>query len=81
MMAQPSDTPTIPPNILCKLGEGVLCPIIQVINEAVKQFWLQYQPLGYITNGWSSDGLWVADKNPLSTAVQPVFSTPHCLFM
>lgn len=32
------------PNIICKLAEGVLCPIIQVINKAVKQYWPQHCP-------------------------------------
>lgn len=57
MMAQPSAAPTIPPNIICKLAEGVLCPIIQGINEAVKQYSPQYQPLGRTTKDWPSDRL------------------------
>lgn len=57
MMAQPSDAPIIPPNIICSLAEGVLSSIIQVINEAVTQFWHQYQPLGCTTNDWPSDEL------------------------
>lgn len=32
------------PNIICKLAEGVLCPIIQVINKSVKQHWPQHCP-------------------------------------
>ncbi|KAK4832384.1 hypothetical protein QYF61_022239 [Mycteria americana] len=33
--------------IISKLAEGVFCSIIQIINEAVRQYWSQYQPLGY----------------------------------
>jgi len=33
---------------ICKLPEDVLCPSMQVINEDVKQYWVQYQPLGLV---------------------------------
>lgn len=33
---------------VCKLAEGTLCPIIQITDEDVKQYWSQHQPLGYI---------------------------------
>ena len=33
--------------VICKLAEGALCPIIQIINEIVQQDQSQYRPLGY----------------------------------
>lgn len=32
---------------ICELAEGTLCPIVQVFNVHVKQYWPCYQPLGY----------------------------------
>lgn len=49
MAAQPCNASVIPDFVLSlKLTEGTLCPIIQVTDENVKQYWSQYQPLGYI---------------------------------
>lgn len=36
--------------VIWKTAESVLCPFIQVINEEVKEYWSQYQPLEYTTS-------------------------------
>ncbi|GAB0181886.1 cAMP-dependent protein kinase inhibitor alpha [Grus japonensis] len=28
--------------VICKLAEGTLCPIIQIVNEEIEQDWTQY---------------------------------------
>lgn len=33
--------------VICKLAGGTLCPIIQIVNEDVKQYWTQFCPLAY----------------------------------
>lgn len=52
--------------IVCKLAGGALSPIIYGINEEVKQFWTQYQFLGYTTTQWPPSPLYSARHNPLS---------------
>lgn len=32
--------------IICRLGEGVLCPSVPVISKGFNQHWFQYQSLG-----------------------------------
>lgn len=61
--------------VLChhKLAEGVLCPIIQVINEEVVWYWPQCT-----SSDWPLAGRCLIDDNPLNPAVQPVFSPPYC---
>lgn len=41
--------------ICVKLAEGMLCPIIQIINEDFKQDWTLYWPLGYTASHWQLD--------------------------
>ena len=62
--------------IICKLPEGAACPVIQVVDEDVKHFYHQCQSLGHTTGGWPPVGLCAAAENPISPAVQPVFSLP-----
>ena len=33
--------------VICKLAKGMLCPIIQITDEDVKQDWSQYYPLEF----------------------------------
>lgn len=63
--------------IICRLPEGALCPIIQGINEDVKLYWSQYQPLGYSSSDLSPAGLSATDHNPLCLTGQSVHHTLH----
>ncbi|KAK4832352.1 hypothetical protein QYF61_021881 [Mycteria americana] len=50
----------------------------QVMNEDVKQYCPQCQPLDYTNRNWPPAGLRATDHNPLSPIVQPVFSPLQC---
>lgn len=52
MAAQASGLSATPLNFVCILSEGTLYPIIQFINEQVKQDWTQYYPLGFTASHW-----------------------------
>lgn len=52
MAAQASGLSATPLNFVCKRSEGTLYPIIQFINEQVKQDWTQYYPLGFTASHW-----------------------------
>jgi len=65
--------------IICKLAEGVLCPIFQLINEDDKQYRPQRPSLGYTTGDWPLAGFRASNHNHLSPAVQQVFSSSHSL--
>ena len=67
--------------VFCKLAEVLLCLIVQIINEDVKQCWPWYRSLGYRASYWPPAGLHAADCNSLSPVVQPVFSVLHCSFI
>lgn len=54
--------------IICKVVEGVLCPIIQLINEVVKQYWTQYQWPEHNPSDWPAAGLCATAHNSLSFA-------------
>lgn len=58
---------------------SVLSVLIQVTNEDVAQYWSHNQPLDYPSIDRSPTGLHKDDHDPLSSAVQSVFNTPHCL--
>ena len=75
----PSGIRATPPSFVSthKLGEGALCPIIQVINKYAKWYWPQYWPLGYTTSNWPLDGLDATNYKPLSPSVL-AFSPPLC---
>lgn len=62
----------------CKLAEGVLCPIIQVIDEDIKECYLWCGPLAHTSRDLPPAGVFAADHNPSSLAVQAVFSPSHC---
>lgn len=67
--------------IACKLAESAFGPIVQIVKENDKWYWCQYQLLGYSTCDWHPDGLHTTDDNSLSPAIQPIFKSPHCLFI
>lgn len=70
--------PLLPFYIVCKPAKGVSCPIIQVPNEDVKQYWSHYPALGHTTGYRSLAGLCATDHNNLlSLSVQSVSSTPQ----
>lgn len=55
--------------IICKLAEGELCPVVQVIREDNELCWPQYQPLKYTVSAWALSGLHAPDHNSLSPTV------------
>lgn len=57
--------------ITCKLAEGMLCPIIQAINEDVKQCWSQYWLCGHTIMNSSSAGLRATCHNLLGHFYSP----------
>lgn len=63
-----------------QIALGAACPIIQVIDEHVKQHYPQCPSLRYITGDCSPAGCCNAYQNHLSS-VQPVFNPPHCPFI
>ena len=68
-------------DVVCKLAESTLCPIIQTFNEDVEQDWTQYLSLGHTTSHWPPTRLRAADQHHLGQAIQPDFnvcsSSPH----
>lgn len=74
MAAHPSGLSAALPSFGCKLPDSAICPIIMIISEDIKQHW----PLEYTNSDWLPAELYAANHNPLSPAVQPVFSLPHC---
>ena len=67
--------------VIYKFAEGTLCPIIQNINEDVKQDQTPYWPLGYTTSYWPPTRPCATDHHPLGPAFQPVFNPPHRLLI
>lgn len=69
------------PGTLTKLAEGALCPIIQVINEDVKQYWSQHQTQGCTTNDLLACrldlGLLIAFLHTLQFSQFPIHFTVH----
>ena len=61
--------------VICKLTEGALNPLIQVIAEDMKQGKPQYQPLGITTRDWS----WV--QPILDESILVVFLSFHFPFL
>lgn len=66
---------------VCEVAEGSLCPVVQVINEEVKQYWTQYQSLEYTTSYLPPTGLHATYLNLLDPAIKTVFNLHHCLFI
>lgn len=65
--------------IICKLAEGALSPIIQVINGDVKQCGPQYRPLERTTSDWSPIRVHASCCKCLIPTAQPIFSPLCCL--
>lgn len=64
----------IPFCVIRKVVEHMIWPIVQFINEDVKQDYTQYWPLEYTTNNWALITFCVADHHHhLSLVIQTVF--------
>ncbi|KAK4825916.1 hypothetical protein QYF61_003411 [Mycteria americana] len=66
--------------VVCKLTEGTLDPLIQIIDKDIKKKWPQYSALGNTTCDRPPTGFNSIHHNSLGLAIQPVFhpvkSTP-----
>lgn len=47
-----STTPTQFSIIICEDADSAICPIVQVINGDVKEYWTQYPPLEFTVSDW-----------------------------
>lgn len=63
---------------VCRLAEGALCPVTQVINKNAQEHCSRCEALGSISSEWPPGGLCGADEKPVSWAAEPVFSSPLC---
>ncbi|KAK4830419.1 hypothetical protein QYF61_011043 [Mycteria americana] len=59
--------------VVCKLTEGALDPVIQIIDKDIKQDWPQYWALGNTICDWLPTGFNSTHHNSLGLAIQPVF--------
>lgn len=57
----------------------MLCPIIQIINEDIKQDSTQHRSLMYTTSYWTPTRPCATGHYPLGPGVQRVLNPPHCL--
>ncbi|KAK4832105.1 hypothetical protein QYF61_020732 [Mycteria americana] len=60
--------------VICKLTEGALDPLIQIIDKGIKQDWPQHRALGNTTCDWPPTGFNSIHHNSLGPAIQPVFT-------
>lgn len=66
---------------ICKLLQGVLCSIVLVISDKVKQCWPQYWTLGYKTSDWPPAGLLAANPQHSQPGSSAAFSPACCPFI
>ncbi|KAK4823866.1 hypothetical protein QYF61_007622 [Mycteria americana] len=59
--------------VICKLTEGALDPLIQVIDKDIKQNWPQHRALGNTACDRPPTGFNSIHHNSLGLAIQPVF--------
>ncbi|KAK4806791.1 hypothetical protein QYF61_005587 [Mycteria americana] len=66
--------------VICKLTEGALDPLVQIIDKDIKQNWPQHRALGNTTCDWPPTGVNSVHHSSLGLAIQPVLypakSTP-----
>ncbi|KAK4827144.1 hypothetical protein QYF61_014738 [Mycteria americana] len=66
--------------VVCKLTEGALDPLVQIIDKDIKQNWPQYWSLGNTACDWPTTGFNSIHHHSLGPAIQPVLypakSTP-----
>ncbi|KAK4816766.1 hypothetical protein QYF61_022764 [Mycteria americana] len=60
--------------VICKLTEGALNPLIQIIDKDVKQNWPQHRALGNTACDRPPTGFKCIHHNSLGPAIQPVFN-------
>jgi len=65
--------------VICKLTEGALNSLIQIINKAVKEDGPQHQPLRNTTSDRSPAGFHSVHHYSLGPAIQPVFNSAKCV--
>lgn len=58
--------------LVCILAQEALCPIIQVVNEDVKEYQPQCQALWLFASDWRSGGLCPADHSLVGLAFEQV---------
>ncbi|KAK4807115.1 hypothetical protein QYF61_018456 [Mycteria americana] len=66
--------------VICKLTEGALDPLVQIIDKDIKQNWPQHRALGNTACDWPPSGFNSIHHHSLGPAIQPVLypakSTP-----
>ncbi|KAK4832559.1 hypothetical protein QYF61_024059 [Mycteria americana] len=60
-------------SVLCKLTEGALDPLVQIIDKDIKQDWPQHRALGNTTCDQLPTGVNSIHHHSLGLAIQPVF--------
>lgn len=65
---------------ICTVVEATLCPIIDIINEDAGTG-LSTDPWSTTTSYWSPNRPFSTHQHPLSSAIQTIFSPPHCLLI
>ncbi|KAK4827101.1 hypothetical protein QYF61_014203 [Mycteria americana] len=64
--------------VVCKLTEGALHPLIQIVDKDIKQNWPQHRALGNTTCDWPPTGFNSIHHNSLGLAIRPVFYPAKC---
>ncbi|KAK4813930.1 hypothetical protein QYF61_003000 [Mycteria americana] len=64
--------------VICKLTEGALDPLVQIIDKDIKQDWPQHRALGNSTCDRPPTGVNSIHHNSLGPAVQPVLYPVKC---
>lgn len=64
--------------VTCKPAEGALCPLSQLLHEAVDQDWHQHGPSGCSAHYWPPTWLCCTDPHPVGSAFSR-FSALPCL--
>ena len=72
--------------LVCELHHSAWCHLqtcwgcsqsYHVIDEDIKQYWIQYGPLRDTTCHWSPFGHWAIDHYPLDVTIQPIPYPPN----
>ncbi|KAK4824040.1 hypothetical protein QYF61_009631 [Mycteria americana] len=58
--------------VICKLTEGALDPVVQIIDKDIKQNWPQHRALGNTACDWPPTGVNSIHHHSLGPAIQPV---------
>ncbi|KAK4831815.1 hypothetical protein QYF61_019245 [Mycteria americana] len=58
--------------VICKLTEGALNPLVQIIDKGIKQNWPQHRALGNTNCDWLPTGFNSVHHNALGLAIQPL---------